>query len=146
MMIWNRLGGKSVISPTVLVWFTFISLFGICKVQESGVGVFTVPIVIVTVGSSFLCFCFRVFFAVVCYTQQKSANISTVPPTTTTQYTFNLQRRLNYSQNQVNGPVASSTTSQTVPALSSEPIILLEVTLHNEEAPRHQNENIESCD
>ena len=125
----NRLDRKSVISPVILTWFIFVSLFGKCTAQNSGIG-FAVPFTIMIVGCSLFCFCFWICFAAICYRKQQE-NMSTlrVPPNTTTtpQYTFNLQRQPNsdYPQSQ-----------------TSEPVSLSEATLHQGDAPPAYEEAI----
>ena len=91
-MIWNSLRRKSVnISQTVLIWLTFISLFGRCNAQESDIGFILIPIATAVAVFTLLALCFSAIF---CYVRQRSqgVNNSPVPPATdATEHTFNLQ-------------------------------------------------------
>ena len=118
----NRLNSKSVVSPTLLIWLTFVSLFGKCRAQDGDIG-FTVPLIVMLAGCSMFCFCFWICFTAICYShQQKKNNIQVLPPpnATTAQYTFNLQRQcdLDYPQSKPSAPVP-----------------LPEATLHQGDAP-----------
>ena len=122
----NRSNRKSVVSPALLIWLTFVSLFGKCKAQDSDIG-FIVPLIIVLAGCSMFCFCFWICFAAICYSQQqKNNNLPILPPpnTTTAQYTFNLQNQ-------------HSPQSQ-----ASELVSLPEATLHQGDAPPAYEEAI----
>ena len=150
---WNRLDLWSVINSAIPVCLIFISLFGRCKAQESSLAI---PIAVFVAGLSFLCCCFWILFVIICSAYQKSKNIPTVPPTTTT---VNLQGQSNYPQSHASGPrgqqnrlqsytspstrvlyslpttaVGYTGASQTVPQ-SSEPVSLPEATLHQGDDP-----------
>ena len=157
MMIWNSLRRKSVnISQTVLIWLTFISLFGRCNAQESGIDFVLIPIATVVVVFTLLALWFS---AIICYVKQRSqgVNISPVPSATDAiEHTFNLQ----ITQNRASGPCSQQYQLQnnvspsarvlypgppmnmTTNGLTFEPVFLPEVTLHQGEAPPTYEEAI----
>ena len=122
----NRLiVSKLAVSPVLLIWLIFMSLFGKCTAQGGSVG-FIIPLTLIIAGCSVFCFCFWICFAAICYGhQQKNGNNPAVlppPNTAATQYSFNLQRHQcdlqDYPQSQ-----------------TSEPVSLPEATLHQGDAP-----------